>query len=163
MLTTGDKAPDFLLPSSDMEMRSLADYAGHWLLFYFYPKDDTPGCTIQATDFTDMESDYDAAGITVVGVSADSCHDHQAFRDKYGLTVSLLADMEKEACTAYGVMHEKEKDGVKKIGIQRSTFVIDPGGVIRYVEYGVAPKNHARDMLEKIREMMERTKGGTAG
>ena len=154
MLKTGDKAPDFSLPSSDMEMRSLADYAGQWLLLYFYPKDDTPGCTIQATDFTDLMDDYVQAGIKVAGVSADSCHDHQAFRDKFGLTVTLLADVEKEACNAYGVMHEKEKDGVVKAGIFRSTFVIDPEGTIQYAEYGVAPKNHAKNMLEKIKGMM---------
>lgn len=154
MLTIGDKAPDFSLPSSDMQMRSLADYSGNWLLLYFYPKDDTPGCTIQATDFTDMGDDYDTAGIKVAGVSADSCYDHQSFRDKYGLTVPLLADIEKEACNAYGVMHEKEKDGVVKVGIFRSTFVIDPQGTIQYAEYGVAPKDHAGLMLERIKGMM---------
>jgi len=154
MLNVGDKAPDFLLPSAEMEMKSLSDYAGNWLLLYFYPKDDTPGCTIQATDFTDMGDDYDTAGIKVAGVSADTCLDHQAFSEKYGLTVTLLADVEKETCDAYDVMHEKEKDGVKKIGIYRSTFVIDPGGVIQYAEYGVAPKDHARKMLDKIKGMM---------
>ena len=154
MLKVGDKAPDFSLPSSDMVMKSLKDYAGEWLLLYFYPKDDTPGCTIQATDFTDLQDDYDAANIQVAGVSADTCHDHAAFRDKYGLSVTLLADIEKETCTAYGVMQEKEKDGVKKIGILRSTFVIDPKGVIRFVEYGVAPKEHAKQMLTKIKKMM---------
>ncbi len=154
MLQVGDKAPDFSLPSADMEIRSLADSAGKWLLLYFYPKDDTPGCTIQATDFSDMLDEYVAAGIHVAGVSADSCYDHQAFRDKYGLTVTLLADPEKELCNAYGVMHEKEKDGVKKQGILRSTFVIDPEGIIRYCEYGVAPKGHATKMLDQIKEMM---------
>jgi peroxiredoxin Q/BCP len=154
MLNVGDKAPDFSLPSADMQIRSLSDYAGKWFLLYFYPKDDTPGCTIQATDFTDMLDDYQSAGIEVAGVSADSCHDHQAFRDKYGLTVSLLADIEQVMCKAYDVIHEKEKDGVKKQGILRSTFVIDPEGTLRYVEYGVAPKGHAANMLERIKEMM---------
>ena len=154
MLQVGDKAPDFSLPSADMQMRSLSDCAGKWFLLYFYPKDDTPGCTMQATDFTDMLEDYMTAGIHVAGVSADTCYDHQAFRDKYGLTVSLLADIDKELCNAYGVMHEKVKDGVKKEGILRSTFVIDPEGVIQYAEYGVAPKGHAANMLERIKEMM---------
>lgn len=154
MLQVGDQAPDFSLPSADMQMRSLSDSAGKWFLLYFYPKDDTPGCTIQATDFTDMSDEYAAAGIHVAGVSADSCHDHQAFRDKYGLTVALLADIDQEVCNAYGVIHEKEKDGVIKKGIQRSTFVIDPQGVVRYVEYGVAAKGHAAAMLEKIKTMM---------
>ena len=154
MLQVGDQAPDFSLPSADMKMRSLSDCSGKWFLLYFYPKDDTPGCTIQATDFTDMLDDYMAAGIHVAGVSADSCHDHQAFRDKYGLRVNLLADIDQEVCNAYGVMHEKEKDGVVKRGILRSTFVIDPGGIIRYAEYGVAPKGHAAAMLQRIKDMM---------
>lgn len=154
MLNVGDKAPDFSLPSTDMEMKSLSDYSGSWFLLYFYPKDDTPGCTIQANDFTDLMDEYQQAGIQIAGVSADSCYDHQAFRDKYGLTVPLLADIEKEVCNAYEVMHEKEKDGVVKVGIFRSTFVIDPDGVIQYVEYGVAPKNHASDMLTRIKDMM---------
>ena len=154
MLQVGDKAPDFSLPSADMEIRTLADCAGKWFLLYFYPKDDTPGCTIQATDFTDMLDQYAAAGIHVAGVSPDSCYDHQAFRDKYGLTVTLLADTEKELCRAYDVIHEKEKDGVKKEGVLRSTFVIDPEGIIRYTEYGVAPKDHSAKMLEQIKEMM---------
>ncbi len=101
-----------------------------------------------------MLEDYANAGIHVAGVSADSCHDHQAFRDKYGLRVSLLADIDQEVCNAYDVIHEKEKDGVIKRGIQRSTFVIDPEGIIRYAEYGVAPKGHAATMLERIKEMM---------
>ena len=154
MLQVGDQAPDFTLPSADMQMRSLADCAGKWFLLYFYPKDDTPGCTIQATDFSDMLDEFTAAGIHVAGVSADSCHDHQAFRDKYGLTVPLLADIDQEVCNAYGVIHEKEKDGEIKKGIQRSTFVIDPQGMLRYVEYGVAAKGHATAMLEKIKNMM---------
>ena len=152
MLQVGDKAPDFSLPSADMEIRSLADSAGKWLPLYFYPKDDTPGCTIQATDFSDMLDEYAAAGIHVAGVSADSCYDHQAFRDKFGLTVTLLADTERELCKAYDVIHEKEKDGVKKEGILRSTFVIDPDGRLAYVEYGVTPKDHARKMLEFVKE-----------
>lgn len=154
MLQVGDKAPEFSLPSTDMVMRSLSDCSGQWLLLYFYPKDDTPGCTIQATDFTDMLDEYTQAGIHVAGVSADSCHDHQAFRDKYGLQVNLLADVDREVSQAYGVIQEKEKDGVVKTGIVRSTFVIDPDGIVQYAEYSVAPKNHAAMMLEKIKQMM---------
>ncbi|TNF91792.1 MAG: peroxiredoxin, partial [Gammaproteobacteria bacterium] len=150
MLKAGDKAPDFSLPTSDMEMKSLGDYANKWLLLYFYPKDDTPGCTIQATDFTDMLDEYLEAGIEIAGVSADNCIDHQAFRDKFGLLVTLLADVDKEACTAYGVLHEREVDGEIRTGIMRSTFVIDPQSMVRYAEYSVAPKDHAKNMLPKI-------------
>lgn len=154
MLSVGDKAPDFSLPGADMQTHSLSDCRGSWCLLYFYPKDDTPGCTIQATDFTDMAQDYADAGIHVAGVSPDSCQDHQAFRDKYGLLVKLLADVDKETGHAYGVFQEKEKEGVKRIGLVRSTFVIDPEGVVRYVEYGVSPKGHAATMLKTIKEMM---------
>ena len=94
--------------------------------------------------------EFEAAGVQVVGVSGDDCFSHQAFREKYGLKITLLADVEREVCGSYGVVQEKEKDGVKKIGIVRSTFVIDSGGVIRFAEYGVAPKGHARSILNFI-------------
>jgi peroxiredoxin Q/BCP len=152
MLQVGDQAPDFSLPDADMEYRKLADFAGKTLIMYFYPKDDTPGCTIQANDFTDLTEDFEGAQAHIVGVSGDDCFSHQAFREKYGLKITLLADVEREVCRDYGVIQEKEKDGVKKTGIVRSTFVIDPQGVIRYVEYGVSPKGHARMLLDFIRQ-----------
>ena len=152
MLSTGDPAPAIELPDDNMNMRTLAEFAGKWVLVYFYPKDDTPGCTIQANEFTDLSEAYAQAGITVLGISADDCFSHQAFRQKFGLKVILLADVDKVACNDYGVFQEKEKNGVKKMGIVRSTFVIDPAGKLAYVEYGVAPKDHAGKMLEFIRD-----------
>ena len=152
MLTVGDKAPDISLPDTDMELRDLKDILDGYLVLYFYPKDDTPGCTIQANEFTDLIDDFEAAGATVVGVSQDDCFSHQAFRDKYGLKIDLLADVEGEVCRAYDVMQEKEKNGVRKLGLVRSTFLIDPQGIIRYAEYGVSPKGHAQKMLDLIRE-----------
>jgi len=151
MLHVGDKAPEFFLPDADMEYRTLADFAGKMVILYFYPKDDTPGCTIQANDFTDLMDEFETAGAQIVGVSGDDCFSHQAFREKFGLKITLLADVEREACGNYGVIQEKEKDGVKKTGIVRSTFIIDPGSVIRYAEYGVVPKDHARRLLDFIR------------
>lgn len=151
MLSTGETAPAIELPDADMNMRTLAEFAGSWVLVYFYPKDDTPGCTIQANEFTDLSEAYAQAGITVLGISADDCFSHQAFRQKFGLRLILLADVEKVACNDYGVIQEKEKNGVKKTGIVRSTFVIDPGGKLAHVEYGVTPKDHAAKMLEFIR------------
>ena len=148
MLRVGDEAPDFSLPDADMEYQSLADFAGKTVILYFYPKDDTPGCTIQANEFTDMMDEFEAADTQIIGVSGDDCFSHQAFREKYGLKITLLADVEREVCGKYGVIQEKEKDGVKKVGIVRSTFVIDPGGIIRFAEYGVAPKGHARKILD---------------
>jgi peroxiredoxin Q/BCP len=152
MLQVGDNAPEFSLPDADMEYRTLADFAGGTLIMYFYPKDDTPGCTIQANDFTEFMDEFEREGAQIVGVSGDDCFSHQAFREKYGLKITLLADVEREVCGDYGVIQEKEKDGIKKIGIVRSSFVIDPQGVIRYAEYGVAPKGHARKLLDFIRQ-----------
>jgi len=152
MLKQGDSAPAIELPDSDMNMRRLADFAGSWVVVYFYPKDDTPGCTIQANEFTDLIDEFAAAGIQIIGISADDCFSHQAFRQKFGLKITLLADVDREACNSYGVIQEKEKDGVRKLGIVRSTFVVDPAGKLAWVEYGVTPKDHARKMLEFVKQ-----------
>jgi peroxiredoxin Q/BCP len=152
MLNTGAIAPAIELPDSDMKLRTLAEFSGSWVVIYFYPEDDTPGCTIQANEFTDLIDDYTADGIQVLGISSNDCFSHQAFRQKYGLRVTLLADVEKEACNNYGVIQEKEKNGVRKLGIVRSTFVVDPDGRLAYVEYGVTPKDHARKMLAFVRQ-----------
>lgn len=123
------------------------------IVLYFYPKDDTPGCTIQAIDFTDHEQDFAKVGTTVIGISPDDCLSHAAFRDKHGLSVRLLADPDREACRLYGVWQEKEKDGVKKMGVVRSTFVIDTKGVVTHALYNVQAKGHALEMLKLVREM----------
>jgi peroxiredoxin Q/BCP len=153
MLATGGTAPAFELPDSDMKIRSLAEFSGSYVVLYFYPQDDTPGCTIQANEFTDLVDDYAAADIQILGVSANDCFSHQAFRQKYGLKIVLLADVDKEACELYGVIQEKEKNGVRKLGIVRSTFVIDPTGKLAYVEYGVTPRDHARKMLDLVTQL----------
>jgi peroxiredoxin Q/BCP len=153
MLQPGESAPNFSLPDADMQLRTLSEFAGRTLVLYFYPKDDTPGCTLQATDFTELIDQFEATGAVVAGVSGDDCFSHQSFRDKYGLKVTLLADVEREACQTYGVIQEKEKNGVKMSGIVRSTFVIDGGGTIRFAEYGVAPKGHASRVLDLVREI----------
>ncbi|MGB5178636.1 MAG: peroxiredoxin [Gammaproteobacteria bacterium] len=152
MLKTGDVAPAIELPDTDMNPRSLAEFAGSWVVVYFYPKDDTPGCTIQANEFTDLSEKYTDAGITVLGISPDDCFSHRAFREKFGLKLILLADVEMSASNDYGVYQEKEKDGVRKMGIVRSSFVIAPDGRLAYVEYGVTPKDHARKMLEFVKD-----------
>ncbi len=153
MLKEGDRAPDFSLPTADMEVRSLADFSSRALVLYFYPKDDTPGCTIQANEFTELLDKFEEAGAYVVGVSRDDCFSHQAFRDKFGLKITLLADVEGDACASYDVWQEKEKNGVKKMGVLRSTFLIDRTGIVRYAEYGVSPKDHAEHMLELVRNL----------
>lgn len=153
MLAAGDKAPEFELPDADMNMVSSSDYEGRNYVLYFYPKDDTPGCTLEAQDFTDLMDDFAAANTDVIGVSKDNCVSHGNFRDKYGLSVRLLADVEGQLCEAYGVWQEREKNGEKKMGIVRSTFIVDGAGTIRHALYGVAPKGHAGQVLELVQAL----------
>ncbi|MEJ2645234.1 MAG: peroxiredoxin [Gammaproteobacteria bacterium] len=154
MLKPGDTAPDFALPDADLKLVSLSDFLGRQnLVLYFYPKDDTPGCTVEAIDFTDRMEQFEALDAAVLGISRDNCTSHAAFRDKHGLAVQLLADMDGEVCESYGVWQEKEKNGVKKMGIVRSTFVIDKQGVVRHALYGVNAKGHADAVLGLVREL----------
>jgi peroxiredoxin len=122
-------------------------------VLYFYPKDDTPGCTIEANQFTDLTDEFATLDTVVIGVSKDNCASHQAFIDKFGLRVILLADTTGELCEAYGVWQEKEKNGVKTMGIVRSTFIIDKQGKLIDAEYGVTADGHALAVLEKIKQL----------
>ncbi|WP_078121535.1 peroxiredoxin [Thiosocius teredinicola] len=151
MLNVGDQAPEFNLPDADMSMTDSESLAGNPYVIYFYPKDDTPGCTMEGIEFTELMSDFDDLGVAVLGVSKDTCVSHAAFRDKYGLNVRLLADVEGQACEAFGVWREKEKNGEKKMGIVRSTFIVDGNGVIKHAMYDVKPKGHAEQVLEMVR------------
>jgi peroxiredoxin Q/BCP len=153
-LTTGIEAPHFELPDSDMHNFSLTSQFGRKnVVLYFYPKDDTPGCTLEANDFTRLENEFTKLETMVVGVSRDDCLSHASFRDKYGLSVLLLSDPDARVCKKYGVMYEKEVDGHKKISIKRSTFVIDQQGKLRHVMYGVQANGHAQEILNLIKEM----------
>ncbi len=154
MLQPGDKAPAFSLPDADMtrvDIGQLIDNRN--LVLCFYPKDDTPGCTLEALEFTDLQPDFEAANAEVVGISRDTCASHGAFRDKYGLSVRLLADPEGEVCREYDVWREKEIHGEKRMGILRSTFIIGKDGIIRHAIYDVRPKGHASQVLELVREL----------
>ena len=153
MLHIGDKAPDFELPDADMTIAKLSDYRGKPLVLFFYVRDDTPGCTTQAIEFSDLEGDYAALGCAVAGVSRDDCIRHGAFRDKHGITVRLLADKDGVACKAYGVLVAREVDGVMRESVQRSTFIIDAGGQIRHILQGVTPKGHAAEVLQLVKEL----------
>ncbi|TCT20167.1 peroxiredoxin [Thiobaca trueperi] len=154
MLQSGDPAPLFSLPNADMERVSLADLIGRrHAVIYFYPKDDTPGCTLEALEFTDLQGEFDAAETEVIGISRDTCISHGAFRDKYGLTMHLLADIDGEACEAYRVWREKEAHGEKRMGMVRATFIIDKEGVIRHALYDVKPKGHATQVLDLVRAL----------
>ncbi|HUW50916.1 MAG TPA: peroxiredoxin [Sulfuricella sp.] len=153
MLQVGQPAPGFSLPDAEMEMVKLSAYKGKNVVLYFYPKDDTPGCTIEAIDFSDLESEFSRLDTVVLGVSRDECISHAAFRDKHGLSVILLADPEGRVCEKYNVWQEKEKDGIKKMGIVRSTFVIDRHGILKHALYGVKPRGHAAEVINLIKTM----------
>ena len=148
MLRPGQAAPGFDLPDADMKMVSLGTFRNRrTVVLYFYPKDDTPGCTIEAIDFSELEDDFDALKAVVLGVSMDDCMSHGAFRDKHGLSVQLLADVEGDVCRRYGVLHDKEVEGRKKACIVRSTFIIDRKGHLKHALYGVNPRGHAAEVI----------------
>jgi len=153
MLQLGSAAPDFSLPDADMEMLKLSKLRGKTVVLYFYPKDDTPGCTVEAIEFSDLEDEFVKHNTLILGVSRDDCISHADFRDKHGLTVNLLADVEGKVCEKYGVWQEKEKGGIKKMGIVRSTFVIDAEGALRHVQYGVVAKGHAMEILNLVKTL----------
>ena len=154
MIQAGEKAPDFEKPVHNGESVRLSQYQGQKaVVLYFYPKDDTPGCTIEANQFTERAAEFAALDTVVIGVSKDSCESHLAFIDKYGLKVDLLADTDGSLCESYGVWQEKEKNGVKKMGIVRSTFLIDKSGMLRKVEYGVTAEGHAQEMLYYVAKL----------
>ncbi len=154
MLQEKQSAPTFTAMNQDKQTLSLADYAGAKnVVLYFYPKDDTPGCTIEANQFTELASEFSASDTVVIGVSKDPCDSHRAFIDKYGLKLDLLADTSGEICERYGVWQEKEKKGVKKMGIVRSTFVINKQGMLEMAAYGVGADGHAQDVLNLVRQL----------
>ncbi len=153
MLMVGDKAPDFELPDADMEIARMADFQGKPLVLFFYVRDDTPGCTTEAIEFSDREAHFARLGCAVLGISRDDCMRHGVFRDKHGITVRLLADKEGVACRDYGVLVTREVDGVQREGVNRSTFVIDAAGVIRHALQGVTPKGHAEEILNLVKEL----------
>ena len=154
MLQVGQAAPDFTLPDADMEMVSLSEFRErNNVVLYFYPKDDTPGCTREAIDFSDLEDEFNELRTVVLGVSRDDCLSHGDFRDKHGLSVRLLSDADSEVCEKYGVLQEKEIEGVRRLGISRSTFIIDRSGTVRHALYGIKAAGHAHDVLDLIRRM----------
>ena len=151
MLTADQSAPAFSALNQANETVNLTDFSGNKnVVLYFYPKDDTPGCTIEANQFTALIDRFDALDTVVIGVSKDDCNSHQRFIDKFDLKVELLADTDGSLCETYGVWQEKEKNGVKKMSIVRSTFIIDKTGTLIDVEYGVSAEGHAQAVLDKI-------------
>jgi len=155
MLQVGQTAPAFSLPDASMEMMSLSRYRGKKnVVLYFYPKDGTPACTIQAIGFSDREDEFSKLDTVVFGVSRDDVLSHAAFRDEHGLTVQLLADTDEEVCRLYDVIREKIVDGHPKEFLQRSTFIIDKKGVVRHIIRDVNPKEHVDEVLKVCRHLL---------
>jgi len=144
-------APDFTLPDETGLERSLKDYRGKWVVLYFYPKDDTPGCTTEACNFRDDYSAYEKAGVTILGVSKDSPTSHAKFKAKYQLPFSLLADEEHKVADQYGVWGRKKYMGKEYDGMFRTTYLIDPDGKIVKVFENVKPADHSAEVLAAIK------------
>ncbi len=147
MHAVGQPLPSFSLQNQDGQLKKLDDYAGKWLVLYVYPKDDTPGCTIQGKSFTATKGDFDRAGAVVVGLSEDDVGSHKSFCDKFGFTIELLADPKKELLSALGV-EQSEWKGTQYWN--RTTFLVDPLGVVRKVYENVKPEGHEKTVLADI-------------
>jgi peroxiredoxin Q/BCP len=156
-LQAGAAAPLFSLPDADMEAVDLSRFRGRKnVVLYFYPRDGTPTCTLQATDFSDHESDFARHDCVVIGVSPDDCLCHAEFRDQHGVSICLLADTECEVSRKYGVCQPREPSpsgGSGRAGIVRSTFIIDKKGRVRHALYGVNPRGHAMEVLALVRAL----------
>lgn len=146
-LSEGDKAPGFKLPSPEGETVTLASLKGQKVVLYFYPKDDTSGCTKEAIAFSGLKKEFEAAGATIIGVSPDSVESHAKFSKKHKLTLTLLSDETKEMLEAYGVWTEKSMYGRKYMGVERTTFLIDAKGKIARIWRKVKVDGHAEDVL----------------
>ena len=170
MLQAGQTAPIFTLPDADMESVNIGKFRGKkHIVLYFYPRDGTPGCTIQATEFSDHEEDFSRNDCVILGVSPDDCLRHAEFRDAIGVSIRLLADPEGRVCERYGVVQHPEPatrdhpahvnghgdgDGnASRPSIARATFIIDKHGTVRHALYGVSPKGHAMHVLELVKAL----------
>jgi thioredoxin-dependent peroxiredoxin len=153
MVKAGDKAPDFSLTDQDDKAARLQDYKGKWVVLYFYPKDDTPGCTTEACEFTAAVEDLGVLDAAVLGVSPDSPASHRKFAAKHGLKVRLLSDPQHQVLEMFGAWQEKSMYGKKYMGVKRSTFLIDPQGKVAFVWPEVSVKDHVEAVRQKLTEL----------
>ena len=154
-IETGSKAPEFTLPADDGTKVSLKKLRGHPVVLYFYPRDNTPGCTREACAFRDRKSELTKLGATVLGVSTDSLESHEKFRDQNNLNFTLLADTQHKVAEKYGAWREKSRFGKKSFGIQRSTFLIDPEGKVRKLWKSVKVDGHDDQVFAALEELTE--------
>lgn len=152
-LNVGDPAPQFDLPRDGGQSIRLADFSGKPVVLYFYPQDDTPGCTTEAIDFSRLKSEFEKAGATVIGLSPDNVKKHDKFKTKHGLTVDLASDPERQVIEAYHLWVEKTMYGRKYMGVERATFLIGADGRIARIWRNVKVKGHAEDVLEAVRAL----------
>ncbi len=150
MLKAGDMAPDFILDDSEGKPWRLSDNDGKWRVLYFYPRDNTSGCTTEAKDFSNLTNEFDSSGAMVIGVSADSIASHQKFIKKHALKLTLISDPEHRVLESYGVWQKKKMAGREYMGIVRSTFLIGPDGVIKKIWPKVSVKGHADKVLQAL-------------
>jgi thioredoxin-dependent peroxiredoxin len=152
MLQNGQTAPDFTAKDSSGKSMRLQDYSDRWLVLYFYPKDNTPGCTTEAQEFTECAEKFAELGAIIVGVSPDSEKSHCQFIEKHNLSIQLLSDPDRKTIDAYGVWRLKKFMGKEFMGVVRSTFLITPDGKIAYIWDGVRVKGHVNKVLQKLEE-----------
>jgi peroxiredoxin Q/BCP len=152
-LTIGDQAPNFSLPDQDGTLHSLKDYKGNWFLLYFYPKDNTTGCTKEACVLRDDFMGFKRLGVKIVGVSIDSVKSHKKFAEEYKLPFTLLSDEQKEAVNAYGVWGEKSMYGKKYMGTLRTSFLINPRAQIEKIYEAVKPADHSKEVLDDLHQI----------
>lgn len=148
--TVGSAAPDFTLEDQDSVSHTLSQYAGKYVLVYFYPKDDTPGCTKEACSLGEYMPDFSKSEAVILGISADTVKSHKKFAEKYGLPFTLLADPEKKAISAYGVWGKKKFMGREYEGIFRNSYLVAPDGTIAKIYEGVKPEKHAQEVLADL-------------
>ena len=153
----GEVAPEFALTCDDGSLFSLSEARGQYVILFFYPKDDTPACTTENCDFSDLGAKFRKLGVSVLGISPDTTANHKKFRGKYGLKTRLAADPELVACNAYGVWGEKKMAGHTYVGVKRTSFIIAPDGTIAEVVPGARVKGHALKMLERVTELIAQT------
>lgn len=154
-ISEGKKAPFFDLPDASGSIVSLRDQLGSWVVLYFYPKDDTPGCTREACSFRDNMARIETLGAVIIGISPDSAASHRKFADKHGLPFTLLADDHNQVAAAYGVWVEKSMYGKKYLGVERTTFLIDPRGMIRKVFPKVKVDGHVDEVIAALSALQE--------
>ncbi len=153
MLNIGDKAPDFLLEDHETKKYSLNNFKGKYIVLYFYPKDNTPGCTIEAVDFSSLKKEFEKKNSVILGISKDSCFSHKKFIKNKNLIITLLSDPEAQVQKAYDVWKPKKFLGKEFLGTIRTTFLINPKGEIKKIWNDVSVTNHAQEVLNEIKKL----------